>query len=1279
MKITKTLLLLIVTLIVLSVNGIEEVNTATTLVPLMRDGSYVYHYDSSERVMIPDTYTEADEEFRGVWVTTVYNLDLPSFSNEAQYKAAYDAMIAEVVDAHMNAIVLQVRSQNDAFYDSAYAPWSRWVTGTEGDDPGIDIMEYMIDTAHANGLEFHAWLNPYRVASSTSSKTTVLSALDSENFAKQHPELVIAGDADSNGRYPYILNPGEPDVKTYIRNVVKELMDLYDVDGIHFDDYFYPYSGISSDTTTYNTYKLEGQSIEDWRRENVNDVIKGVKEDVDAYNLAHNTTVKFGVSPSGVWLSGGTEGSNTSTIASQSYKDQFADSKRWVEEGWLDYICPQVYRDFEHSLVPYADVVDWWVSVVRDTGVDLIIGHALYLDGWDSGELKDQLRYNQQHPEIAGSMMYRENYLDDPLMVEVINDYWTVKPLSTWESSSVPSPAFSVTGTKVEDVYTSNVTVTLNATDDIYYKIGSGEWLAYTTPITFTVGNNVLYAKAINGDSEESTVVSININIDKINVDLPTITVSGDKIGDNYLINSVVTITADSATVWVAINHGSVGTWQLYTGPIILDDDGGYFIQSKTIDGEGTESDIVTKSVSVQSPCYSNPTHSTTGTGTYPVFQNATVTLAGDSPTILYKVNDGDWLTYSSALEFDTEGTFVIQYKNDDQCGVIVSETVYIDQTAPNDPTINITSSFDGKYYTEPLTIELLTDDSENKIMYRLHNGSTWSAWGEYTTSIDIVYNATYTLEYYTIDKALNVSETMSERLRVNIPPSEHTLFVVRDGHFVDYYGTTTPIPLPDDYVEKTAEIRAVWVATVGNIDLAQYTTEQDYKNKLIFMLDTVEKNNFNTIFFQVRPMNDAFYPSEYAPFSRYLTGIEGKDPGWDVLAFLIEEAHARGIEVHAWLNPYRVSSGTTSKASQLALLSDENFAKQHPDLVIVDSAGKLILNPGEAQVRAYITNVVQELIANYDIDGIHFDDYFYSYNGMDDSQDAEQYNQTKLEGQSLDDWRRENINMIVEAVHNAVVLHNTTNDKNVKFGISPFGIWLSGGDEGSNTSSYALQSYKDQYADSKKWVEEGWLDYILPQLYWEFDHSAAPYADLVDWWADLCEENDVGLIIGHGFYRYDNDSWDDDNELLEQIRYADQYESVIGSAFFSFRTLLSLDSQVVQALDRLNNYYWTAYPSFPWESDVVKTEDPVCSVDQILIDGECVDNPPVCTVDQTLVDGECVVNPVVCDTGYELIDNACVLIETPQIDPVVKTVVIIGASSASLGGAVFFIKKFFF
>lgn len=342
----------------------------------------------------------------------------------------------------------------------------------------------------------------------------------------------------------------------------------------------------------------------------------------------------------------------------------------------------------------------------------------------------------------------------------------------------------------------------------------------------------------------------------------------------------------------------------------------------------------------------------------------------------------------------------------------------------------------------------------------------------------------------------------------------------------------------------------------------------------------------------------------------------------------MVEEGHKRGIEVHAWLNPYRVSTSTEDKTTQLNALHDDNFAKLHPEYVIADTQGKLILNPGEPAVRAYLDDVVTELMTNYDIDGIHFDDYFYSYAGMSDAQDAQTLMNNNPQSLSLADWRRDNVNQLVEMVFNSVEAHNETNKKNVQFGISPFGIWKSGG-EGSNTSSGAMQSYVSQYADTKKWVEEGWVHYIMPQLYWQFDHSAAPYTDLVDWWASLTEAAGVDLIIGHGFYRYaeSSNNWVNENEFLEQLRYASQYPSVKGHSLFSYKTLNSNDAEVVQALSRMENYYWTEDVKTHWyvtPTDPIdpEPEDPVCESNEELVDGVCVLKSNPLSEDQIILIG---------------------------------------------------------
>ncbi len=1242
MRSLKKILLIILTVFT-GVIVFTPVKGETTLVPLQRNGVDVKHFWSTEKVMIPDTYVEKDTEFRGVWVATVYNLNMPVHTSETQYKAAFQSLIQELLESNMNAMLFQVRPLNDAFYESDYAPWSRYLTGSEGQDPGWDVLGWMIEQCHNNGIEFHAWMNPYRVANTTSTKESYINTLTSNNFAKLRPDLVVGGNLDSNNRLPLILNPGEPEVKQFIRNVVTELMNDYDIDGIHFDDYFYPYSGISSDTTTYNTYKESGQTIEDWRRENVNDVVQGVKEDIDAYNLSSGESVKFGISPFGLWgsgIEGYTQylpgGSNTGPTNMSTYRSQFADSKKWVEEGWLHYICPQVYWSFTHSTAPYADVVDWWASVARGTGVDVYIGHApssADSGNWVTEEIGDQLRYNLKHPEIKGEVMYSAAYLDKRHMQYVETYNWTVTPANMYDASQA-NIQIDIVGEQSGNIYINDVTVTLTADDNIWYQLDDGPWQLYTEPIAVTgSGAHVIYMKTRDDLGVDSSIISQNIAIQYLNIDVPEINITGSKIGDDYVVGSEVVLTSDSEDIYVKINHGSVGEFVLYTEPIVLDDDGRYYFYVKTIDSRGIESEVVELGIDVVLECYPNPSINIVGDGVDPYFQTALISLTGET-SLQYKINDGNWLDYTSPFTLDIEGVYTVYYRNNDACLNVLEKQIIIDQTIPEDATITIDGDYDGvKYYTSVTNVTLETDETDTVIMYRLHNGSTWTVWQEYIEPITLLFTSTYTLEYKVVDSALNESEVLSERIRLLIPPSETNPFVVRNGMVVTYYNTNIPIPLPTEYTEKTEQIRAVWVATVSNIDIGLLSSEAQYKAEIIEMLNIIEDNNFNVIFFQVRPMNDAFYDSDYAPWSRFLTGVEGQDPGFDVLDFIIEECHKRGIEFHAWLNPYRVSTGTGSKESQLALLHEENFAKQNPDLVIADNSGKLILNPGERRVQVYIRNVIQELMVKYNVDGIHFDDYFYSYNGTPLSADSDLYNRLKDPGETLDDWRRENINTVVREVFEIVEEYNVNYSETVKFGISPFGIWSSGGAEGSNTSPYTMQSYSDQYADTKLWVEMGWLHYIMPQLYWQFDHNSAPFADLVDWWVDLCEENNVDLIIGHGMYRYDDDSWDDTNELPEQLRYISQYDIIKGSSFFSYKTLNSQDKEVLEFMERLNGYYWQEYAGFTWDSDVEKQ---ACAIGEEYIHGECVS---VCPVGEEYVDGGC---QSVCEVGEEYVDGSC-------------------------------------
>jgi uncharacterized lipoprotein YddW (UPF0748 family) len=1130
----------ILILIALSTLGIGIKTIADgPLQDLTVDGTPIYYYGSGDRVQTPQNYVEKTTEFRGVWVATVINLNIPLHTSETQYKAAYDAILDKMEANHMNAIIFQVRPTNDAFYESDYAPFSRFLTGTEGTSPGWDVLEYLISEAHARGIEFHAWMNPYRVTRTGGDKTQLLNALHPDNFARQNPDLVIP---DNNGWL--ILNPGEPEVVTYIENVVAEIMDLYDVDGIHFDDYFYPYDGLTSDTATYNTYKEAGETLADFRRENVNDVVRGVKEEVDAHNLAEGTDIRFGISPFGVWKVGGTDGADIGP-ASQSYSGQYADSKKWVEEGWVHYINPQIYWDFDHPVAPYADLVDWWVETVSGTDVDLIIGHGIYKTDVSVNEYYEQLKYNQKYPEIKGSVMYSANYLNTSQMNSIKNSAWTTTPINTWTTND-------------------------------------------TNP-------------------------------------------------------------------------------EIFPDPII------------SIIGEGND----------------------------PYYQSAEITLTSDAPLMSYKINNGDWTTYTIPFNIDQEGVYQLSVRNEDELKNVITKEITIDQTIPNDPVITITGEKEGLYYIEETTVELSSSDENDSIYFRLHNGTSWSSWQEYDQAINLVFDGNFTLEYYAQDRALNTSEVLDERLRLSLPPIENNQFIIRDGEAVTYFQTDTAVELPTSYTEKTEEVRAVWVATVSNIDIGMHNSETSYKTEIINMLNILEALNFNVMFFQTRPMNDAFYESDYAPWSRYIMGAEGSDPGWDIFGFIIEEAHKRGIEVHAWLNPYRVATGTGSKASQLDALHDDNFAKQNPDLVIAGADGKLILNPGEARVRAYLTNVVNELMSKYDIDGIHFDDYFY-LNNIDASEDQALYDRTKNTGETLADWRRRNVDMLIENLSNVIRNWNQNQDKNVKFGISPSGIWKSkydysgnirpGGELGSHTSS-TFESYNYAYADTRKWVMEGWLDYIMPQLYWQFDHSSAPFADLVKWWADLTEEAGVDLIVGLGFYRYTDNTWTDPNELIEQLRYMSQYDSIVGSSIFSYKTLNNFNTNVVSTIQRLRTTYWTTYPSFPWESDVVKTPDPIeqptFNITGTIVEGYKYEDSLTINLSSNydiyykIDNGEWILyqNPVsintlgsyeiffkavndqsieslvssveveiintTCATGYEYIDGACALIEVEEeVDP---------------------------
>lgn len=374
----------------------------------------------------------------------------------------------------------------------------------------------------------------------------------------------------------------------------------------------------------------------------------------------------------------------------------------------------------------------------------------------------------------------------------------------------------------------------------------------------------------------------------------------------------------------------------------------------------------------------------------------------------------------------------------------------------------------------------------------------------------------------------------------------------------INYFNTSKQIEVPEEYIEK--KVRAFWVSTVANIDLPILTDEKQYKKELDKIVETAIDYNINTIYFQVRPLNDAFYKSKLNPTSRYLMGEEGKEMPFDVLSYLIDISSRANIEVHAWCNPYRVSKPfSDTKEAYLESLDDLNFAKRRPDLVITDNTKQLILNPTSEEVKDFITESMIEIVANYDVKGIHWDDYFYPYAPLsDDDNDLENYNNRSDKTMDLAAFRRYHVTDVIRKVYEGVKSVN----KDKVFGVSPFGIWrgIENDPRGSNTGRTS-QSYDSQYADSYEWVKKGYIDYIVPQLYWFFGHETAPIADLVKWWSELVSGTNVELYIGHPAYRQgEKGEFENPLEVVNQVKYANSYKEVSGNVFFTFKNFLEKD-----------------------------------------------------------------------------------------------------------------------
>lgn len=392
---------------------------------------------------------------------------------------------------------------------------------------------------------------------------------------------------------------------------------------------------------------------------------------------------------------------------------------------------------------------------------------------------------------------------------------------------------------------------------------------------------------------------------------------------------------------------------------------------------------------------------------------------------------------------------------------------------------------------------------------------------------------------------------------------------------------------LPAAYTPKPNEFRGVWVATAFNLDFAKQSTAAEFQASFRSLAARVADMGFNTIMFQVRPSCDAIYKSSINPWSRWLTGTEGKphDGGFDPMTFMIAESHRRGLKFYAWMNPYRVGqTGTAAASTYLKTLSAENFARRNPGLVVRWDNKKtnisfFFLDPGRSEVVTHIVNSVREVLELYRPDGIVFDDYFYPI-GVDDACDAATFRKYGKKGQTHADWRRANTELMVRSVSGTVRAFNKLNGTSIPFGISPVGIWANRSEAFPDGSpSKGVEAYSQSFADVRKWVKNSWIDFVIPQINWGFSNKIAPFAGIVNWWADLVRGTNVKLYAGIGVYNAGvTAGMESPSEISNQVLYLILRKEVSGLVFFAARHCLNPENNAQRtSLRTVFNSYWRA------------------------------------------------------------------------------------------------------
>jgi uncharacterized lipoprotein YddW (UPF0748 family) len=386
-------------------------------------------------------------------------------------------------------------------------------------------------------------------------------------------------------------------------------------------------------------------------------------------------------------------------------------------------------------------------------------------------------------------------------------------------------------------------------------------------------------------------------------------------------------------------------------------------------------------------------------------------------------------------------------------------------------------------------------------------------------------------------------------------------------GNFCAYAQTQLPQESPK------REFRGVWISTVYNLDFPTNAMDTPEKQRTDFvtLLEQHRKNGINAVFVQVRSAADAFYAGSREPWSAYLTGTQGKAPApfWDPLAFMVEEAHKRGMEFHAWFNPFR------SVLSSSSVVARDHISQTQPAWHLTYRSPFKLLNPGLPEVREYVAGVVADVVRRYDIDGVHFDDYFYPYEGTT-TQDAETYHTNGRGISSIADWRRDNVNTFVRLVRDSIRAVKPW----IKFGISPFGIWRSGTPSGI----VGLDAYSVVYADALAWLQAGLVDYIAPQLYWKFG-GGQDYAKLMPWWLAQARQAGRHLYTGLGAYRLTEDAWTA-SDITRQIDF-NRTQASDGAVLFSSNAITRNLKNVQTALQTDTYKTFALPPTMPWKDSV--------------------------------------------------------------------------------------------